>query len=99
MSKFISFLKKVKIKFDDFRNYKNFKKFWKKLDKSQIKNEELIFFIENYVKSESYNFTSRFWSTRNVKHLSLLLNTKKMMNLIMRFHLIILPGLKHQTQE
>ena len=77
MGKFIEHLKKIKIKFNDFRNYKDFKKFWSKLDKSKINNEELIFFIDNYVKSESYNFTSRFWSTRNVKHLSLLLNSEK----------------------
>lgn len=77
MGKFIEHLKKIKIMFDDFRNYKDFKKFWSKLDKSKINNEELIFFIDNYVKSESYNFTSRFWSTRNVKHLSLLLNSEK----------------------
>ena len=49
MGKFIEHLKKIKIMFDDFRNYKDFKKFWSKLDKSKINNEELIFFIDNYV--------------------------------------------------
>ena len=77
MNSFVQNLKKTKVKLNDFINYKNFKKFWKNLDKSKIIDQDLIFFIDNYVHSESYNYTSRFWSTRNVKHLNLLIDSQK----------------------
>ena len=77
MNSFVQNLKKTKVKLNDFINYKNFKKFWKNLDKSKIIDQDLIFFIDNYVHSESYSYTSRFWSTRNVKHLNLLIDSQK----------------------
>jgi putative sugar O-methyltransferase len=77
MNALIQNLKKTKVKLNDFINYKNFKKFWKNLDKSKIIDQDLIFFIDNYVHSASYNYTSRYWSTRNVKHLSLLIDSQK----------------------
>jgi putative sugar O-methyltransferase len=77
MNSFVQNLKKTKVKLNDFVNYKNFKKFWKNLDKFKIIDQDLIFFIDNYVHSESYNYTSRYWSTRNVKHLNLLIDSQK----------------------
>ena len=56
MNSFVQNLKKTKVKLNDFINYKNFKKFWKNLDKSKIIDQDLIFFIDNYVHSAIFRY-------------------------------------------
>ncbi len=66
----------LKIAIKDQINYKNFNKYWTNLIKeNKIKDKNLHFFIDKYINSESYKYTSKFWSTRNCKHLELLIKT------------------------
>ena len=66
----------LKITIKDQINYKNFKKYWKNLsNKDKIKDKNLHLFIDKYINSESYKYTSKFWSSRNCKHLDLLIKT------------------------
>ena len=69
-------LNNLKITIKDLINYKNFNKYWINLNKKdKIKDKNLHFFIDKYINSESYKYTSKFWSTRNCKHLDLLIKT------------------------
>ena len=66
----------LKITIKDLINYQNFEKYWKNLDKKEkIKDKNLYLFIDTYLNSKSYKYTSKFWSTRNCKHLDLLIKT------------------------
>jgi len=46
---------------------KNFKKFWKTLDKTNL-TDELIKITDMFVKSESYKLTSKFWRHLIITH-------------------------------
>ena len=50
---------------------RNLRSFWNKLDKSNL-SEELINTINLFLKSESYNWTSKFWRHLIIKHLRFL---------------------------
>ena len=46
---------------------KNFKKFWKKLDKKNL-CKDLVGVTDNFINSESYNLVSRFWCHCQINH-------------------------------
>ena len=54
---------------------KNLKTFWSKLDKANL-SEELIETFNLYLNSESYNWSSKFWSHVTMLHLNLIASGK-----------------------
>ncbi len=55
---------------------KNLKKFWNKLDKSNI-SEELKKTMDLFLNSESYSWSSKFWRHINMNQLNLIAQNKK----------------------
>jgi len=53
----------------------NLKSFWTNLDKQNIP-EELIISIDNFVKSESYKWSSKFWRRLTINHLKIISKKK-----------------------
>ncbi len=73
-------LHKAKSPWSTFKNAylrkKNIESFWKKLDKKNL-SEEVIRVTDKFIKSESYNWTSKFWRHCIINHYQHMANSKK----------------------
>ena len=72
-------LHKAKSPWSTFKNAylrkKNIKSFWTKLDKKNL-SEDIIRITEKFIKSESYNWTSKFWRHCIINHYQHMANSK-----------------------